>query len=141
MNHHLCLIALGSNCEASFNLDKARQQLQRHFPFIVWNRELETRPFQMQSNRSLFLNQVGYFCTDYSLDALYALLKATEIAVGREKKDKALEIIKIDIDLLIYDTEIVKPNDLNYAYISQSIKELNYKKVAEEILHTPMPPV
>ena len=44
--------------------------------------------------------------------------------MGRKPEDKSLGIVIIDLDLLVFNHIIKKPDDLNRFYIQEGIKEL-----------------
>ena len=74
--------------------------------------------------RSPFSNQVAKLETDYTLEQLRPLLKDIEAVNGRIPEDKAQGIVKLDIDILVYDHEILKPADLERDYVQEGIKTL-----------------
>lgn len=122
-NKHRCLIGLGANSEAETNLCKVRSMLEELFPDVRWSTEIQTLPHTI-SNAAPFRNQVGSMTTSLSPEELKACFKEMERKLGRTPEGKAAGIIPADIDLLQYDTEILKPEDLKRDYIQQSISEL-----------------
>ena len=52
-------------------------------------------------------------------------LKAIEKRLGRMLEDKKKGIVKIDIDLLTYDGEVLKVNDWKREYVCQGVMELS----------------
>ena len=73
---------------------------------------------------SPFSNQVAKLETDYPLEQLRPLLKNIEAENGRSPEDKAKGVVKLDIDILVYDHEILKPADLERGYVQEGIKSL-----------------
>ena len=53
------------------------------------------------------------------------VLKAIEKRLGRMPEDKKKGIVKIDIDLLTYDGEVLKVNDWKREYVCQGVMELS----------------
>ncbi len=45
---------------------------------------------------------------------------------GRTPEDKSRGIVKIDIDLLCYDGELLKPEDWQRGYVREGVAELAF---------------
>ena len=118
-----CILALGSNTDASQHLSEARTLLHNHFPDIRFSSPLHTRPIGL-NNPALFINQTAVFHTDLSQAEVKCRLKAIEAACAQPPKDKTRELIYIDIDLLQYGTQVLKADDLTRDYITKGLKEL-----------------
>lgn len=73
---------------------------------------------------STYLNAVAQGYTDVPLEQLNALLKQHEIAEGRTDEMRARKRVPIDIDIVIYDGEILRPNDYNQAFFQKGWKEI-----------------
>lgn len=76
-------------------------------------------------NTALFSNQVAMFTTGIEEKEVIRALKQIEFEVGRRPEDKLAERVCLDIDLLVYDDEILKPEDMRRPYIREGVKELN----------------
>lgn len=119
----VCIVCLGSNCNRRENLPLARQRLQALFPAIRFAAEQDTAPLYF-NNPALFSNQVALFDTAQSREAISGILKEIERLAGRRPGDKQHEKVCLDIDLLCYDDEVLKPHDLKRAYVQDGLKEL-----------------
>lgn len=64
------------------------------------------------------------FSTALSADSLHRLFKELERRSGRLPEDKPAGIVKLDIDLLVYDGEVLKPEDMEREYVRLCLKEL-----------------
>ncbi len=118
-----CILSLGSNTDASLNLTKARALLCGHFPDIRFSTPLRTAPIGM-SNPSLFTNQTAVFRTPLPQAEVKSLLKTIEAACAQPPKDKANGLIHIDIDLLTYGQQTLKPADMKREYLISGMEEL-----------------
>ncbi len=118
-----CLISLGSNTESDKYLETARKELLSHFPDITFAKACHTRPIKLK-NPSLFVNQVALFHTFLTQREVKHILNAIEFKCAETPKDKAAEIIRMDIDLLQYGTNVLKPEDMKFSYIQSGIKML-----------------
>ena len=120
---HSCLICIGSNYNRKENLLLARRRLTVLFPSIRFTGEQETRPLFFR-NPALFSNQVARFYTDADAERGVKELKTIEKEAGREKEDKKREKVCLDIDLLVFDNRVLKPEDLKRDYILKGLEEL-----------------
>ena len=114
---HSCLICIGSNYNRKENLLLARRRLTALFPSIRFTGEQETRPLFFR-NPALFSNQVARFYTDADAERVVKELKTIE------KEDKKREKVCLDIDLLVFDNRVLKPEDLKRDYILKGLEEL-----------------
>lgn len=120
---HSCLICIGSNYNRKENLLLARRRLTALFPSIRFTGEQETRPLFFR-NPALFSNQVARFYTDADAERVVKELKTIEKEAGREREDKKKEKVCLDIDLLVFDNRVLKPEDLKKDYILKGLEEL-----------------
>ena len=120
---HSCLICIGSNYNRKENLLLARRRLTALFPSIRFTGEQETRPLFFR-NPALFSNQVAPLFTDAGAERVVKELKTIEKEAGREKEDKKREKVCLDIDLLVFDNRVLKPEDLKRDYILKGLEEL-----------------
>lgn len=68
---------------------------------------------------AMYANAVGYGDTDFSYDQVCAILKQTERDFGRTADN-----ITLDIDILLYNTNLFKPADWHRTYNRILINEL-----------------
>lgn len=117
------VICLGSNVQQKENLAMARQRLREYFPEICFAAEEQTQPVQILSP-ALFLNQVACFTSDLHEMEVTSYLKSIEREAGRNKEDIQKNIVKLDIDLLCCDRQILKPADMKRDYVSNGLRQL-----------------
>ena len=123
MTMHTCLLCLGSNIEPSYRLSAARSALLFHFPEIRFSNEMVTEAIG-SSFLSPFHNQVARLTTPLSAEEVRAILKGIEQVQGRLPEDKANGIVKLDIDLLVYDGCVLKAKDLEREFVIRGMEEL-----------------
>lgn len=111
MKLHTCHISLGSNVSAAY-IRLAREQLTCLFPDILFGREVCTLPVGL-SNPAYFTNQTACFTTILTPGELRPVLKHLEKRAGRNAKEVDLEIIRLDVDLVKYDNQILKTDEWN----------------------------
>lgn len=120
---HRCIICMGSNYRRKENMAFAREQLQKCFPSIRFTAEQETAPLVFR-NPALFSNQLAVFFTDADEQEVISQLKEMEKSAERCPSDKLYEKICLDIDLLVFDSRVLKPDDLKRAYVVKGLEEL-----------------
>ena len=117
---HRCIICIGSNYNRGKNLLLAREKLSECFPSIRFAPEQETKPLHL-TNPALFSNQVAAFSTEKEEVFVRKVLKDIERLSGRRPEDKDEEKVCLDIDLLAYDNQILKPEDWQREYIQNNL--------------------
>lgn len=120
---HKYIVCIGSNYNRNKNLFFARQQLTTLFPLIHFTPERETEPLLLK-NPALFSNQVAVFFSREERESVQIKLKKIEASSGRLPKDKLEEKVCLDIDLLLYDDQIVKPEDCERKYVKELLSFL-----------------
>ena len=70
-------------------------------------------------------------CAQKNLELARHVLNNLEVQAGRTEEDKKQEIIKLDIDILMVDTTVLKPLDWERPYIQQGFKYLR-KNIIEK---------
>lgn len=120
---HQCIICLGSNYEAEKNINTALDRLENEFDIIEWGEAIYT-PAEGAAKESTYLNRGAKLYTDKSAEEIKWLFKSIERLCGRTAESKKIGVMPLDIDLLIYDGEAIKPNDLTKAYVKLALKDL-----------------
>ena len=120
---HKVLLSIGTNTEARFNLNRAIHLLKRDFPSINFTSIIESKPYGSQYKRP-FLNTLAYFHTTMNKEDLISILKKNEINMGRKPKDKSNGKIVIDIDLIKWNNELIKPEDFKRSYVRKLLLEV-----------------
>ena len=123
MNQHTCILCLGSNFYRIAHMAYAQRELKKHFPTIRFSEEMETEAIGSRF-LSPFSNQVASFETTLSAEEVSVILKQIEHDLGRLPTDKSYGVVKMDIDLLIYDDNVLKPQDLEREFVLEGMKEL-----------------
>ena len=131
------LLSIGSNTFAKTNIDKAKRMLAYLFPNIVFSDPILSEP-EDDNFKYLFRNILACCTTDLNLEEVINKIKQTERAVGRTPKDKYQGKVIIDIDILKYDDEVIRPQDLEREYVQQllAIFEIPEFVETEEIVET-----
>ncbi len=125
MSKHVIYIGLGTNAEyGSLLLQSARRKLgiafrgEQRFSELV-----KTAPVGMSSKR-MFTNQLAVIETSVPPTLVRSLLKGLERELGRKPEDVQEGIVKIDLDLLCMDGQVLKPEDWQRDYVQAALAEL-----------------
>lgn len=121
---HSCLLCLGSNIDREVRMEAARNVLRLAFPDIRFGIEMDTEAIG-SGFLSPFSNQVALLHTHLSAEEVRFILKQIEQQNGRLPEDKMKGIVKLDIDLLMYDNDILKPKDLEKDFVQEGIQSLD----------------
>ncbi len=113
---HKVLLSIGTNTNACFNLKRAIESLHSCFPQIRFTTITESEPCGEQYI-GLFLNTLAYVKTNMSKDDIQLCIKNIEKKMGRQPTHKAEGKIIIDIDLIQWDNEVLKPDDFKRDYM------------------------
>ena len=120
---HKTVLGIGSNTDARFNIKQATDYLRFYFPNIKFTSTIETMPYGDMFTTP-FVNALAYFKTDLSKDEILLQLKLIEKTMGRLPSHKEEGIVVIDIDLVQWNNEILKPDDYKRNYIKQLLLEM-----------------
>ena len=115
---HKVLLSLGTNTDACLNLKRAIDNLYACFPNIRFTKIIESEPYG-KSFRGPFLNTLAYFETNLKKDEIQLRFKTIEKHMGRQPADKTQGIVTIDIDLIQWNSEVLKPEDFKRDYMNE----------------------
>lgn len=118
------ILALGSNEDPEQCIALATLQVEAILPHIRWSRPIYTQPI-CSPRTNLFLNRVAMAETELSFDELRTACKDIEKRMGRTGDSKVTGVIPIDIDLLAWNGEILKPEDWTLDYIRAGVAALS----------------
>lgn len=117
------LLSIGTNMDREANLALCHEKLDSLFAGISYSKTSVTPPYGMVYKDD-FLNQLAIIYTTKTKDEVYEILKIVEKQIGRNNTDKAQGKVKIDIDLIIWNDEVLKPADLSRSYIADLLPSL-----------------
>lgn len=71
-----------------------------------------------------FVNQVASMIAPMELEELNACLKRIEREAGRTKRETQQGVVRLDLDLLSSDGQVLRPDDWQRPYIQRGIAEI-----------------
>lgn len=120
---HRYIICLGSNFQASEHLAAARKMIAALAGNVVWGDTLTTAAEPARDNVT-YQNCAALLTTKKEIEEVKALFKDMERQAGRTPESKQLGIIPLDIDILTYDNQVIKAEDLRKKYVQLILRSL-----------------
>ncbi len=118
-----CVIGLGSNIDPDSNITKARDLLKTEFRVLKESQFVQTSPIGY-SDQDDFINGAVYLETDLSLEALGRRLKELEDTLGRQRSPIKHGPRTIDLDVVVFNGEIIDKDFYERDFLKQSVLEL-----------------
>lgn len=119
------IISIGSNRDRTANIKKVTEILQANYPGSRFSTPEITDPIDLPEGSKAFLNLVGMIPTNLKRDEFVAQLKEIEEELGRDPDDDEEGIIPMDLDLIEWNDEVVKPRDFVRAYVIAGLEEID----------------
>lgn len=116
-NDVMIVLSLGSNCDRERNVAYAMERLREFFPGMSFSRTIRTKPIGIESD--LFVNALGLGICHESMDEVVEVLKMIERECGRSKEEKVRNIVRLDLDLLLYGSLKCHEKDWERPYVKQ----------------------
>lgn len=120
---HKVLLSIGTNTDACFNLKRAIDNLYSCFPNIQFTSITESAACGA-TFKGPFLNTLAYFETNMLKEDIQVRFKSIEKNMGRKTTHKAEGIVIIDIDLIQWDNEVLKPDDFKRDYMNELLMQV-----------------
>ena len=79
----------------------------------------------MPEDAKAFLNLIALFETELDRETLQAKLKKLEERLGRDHDDDEEGIIPMDLDIIEWNDEVYKPQDMIRPYVVAGLEELD----------------
>lgn len=119
------IISIGSNKDRTNNINSVIQLLQSSYLGSRFSTPEITEPIDLPEGTKPFLNLVAMIPTSESRADFCARLKAIEKELGRDPDDDEEGIIPMDVDLIEWNDEVIKPHDLVRPYVVAGMEEID----------------
>lgn len=130
---NIALLSLGSNDNREYNMFLCCRLLSEIYPEIIYSDTSITKPYGKRYKND-FINRLAIIYTKENKNNLIANFKLLEKKMGRTLDDKQKGIIAIDIDLVIWNKEIIKLEDMKRDYIKDLLPTLPSNKLPDFIV-------
>jgi len=117
------VIGLGSNINPEENIGKARDAIAGEFKVIKSSSFVETEPIGF-IDQDKFINGALLIETDMDERSLKSRLKKLESSLGRVKTENRYGPRTIDLDILVWNGEVVDEEVYEREFLVRSIEEL-----------------
>lgn len=118
-----CTIGLGSNSEdREQQINQAIEHITTYLNKSVVSSIYETEA--VNGKDAPYLNAVIYGISPVGSVALNKFLKEWELSHGRTPESHADGVVTIDLDLVIFDSRILRPKDFERHYFNIGYREL-----------------
>ena len=116
------LIGLGSNIEPEEHLLKGAQSIRRRFPHVNFSAVYHSKAVGMEGDD--FLNACCLLSDVPEREQLIEWLKQIEDEHGRDRSEGSWKPRTLDLDLLVYDDEVLDDDLHRYAHVYVPAAEL-----------------
>ena len=120
---NLAVVAMGSNIDPETNIRKAREALFRGFMLKAESSFVWTRPIGL-ADQDDFLNGAVLVETEQDLPDLRHTLKALETALGRKKREEKFGPREIDLDVVVWNGQVVDKDFYERDFLQKSVREI-----------------
>lgn len=118
------VITLGSNLESGKEyLEKAISIIAEHCEQTHFSEIYKTEP-EGRHKQSLYYNCVAEISTQSDFDSWENFAKTTEKEFGRTRENSEKGIISLDIDIVIWNKAIIRPQNLRMNFMLKGIHQL-----------------
>ena len=120
---HQVIISVGSNINPQINIPESRNILSKEASLLDYADTIETAPVGYE-NQPNFLNTAYLVATSLGFDDFNAFLKSVEDRMGRERGPIKSGPRTIDLDIVVWDGEVLSNDYYQYDYISVPVDQI-----------------
>ena len=117
------IIGIGSNIDAEKNVSVAKRMLGEKLNVLGESKFIRTKPIGSREQQD-FLNGSLLIKTRLGSKQLKTLLKGVEISLGRGDREDRYGPRKMDLDILVWNGEIVDSDVYEREFLRRSVIEL-----------------
>ncbi|MBO4451193.1 MAG: 2-amino-4-hydroxy-6-hydroxymethyldihydropteridine diphosphokinase [Bacteroidaceae bacterium] len=126
-NVYEIVISLGSNDRQESNMALAKQLLEQLFSDIRFTDSVWTNPVGIESDK--FLNCLAIAHSKHREPQIKSALKRVQIRCGDTRAFRSINIVRMDIDILLFDGKRQHAEDWQRPYIKNLMKEIKHFRV------------
>jgi 2-amino-4-hydroxy-6-hydroxymethyldihydropteridine diphosphokinase len=121
-----CIIGIGSNVEADKNIPEILRLLAEKVEVIQVSEMVQTKPIGIIEQAD-YINGAVLIRTEMNLEVLTKYLKELEDRMGRDRSQKKFGPRNIDLDILIWNNEVIDPDYYTRNFLRNSAAELGFE--------------
>lgn len=120
-----CIIGIGSNIDAEWNIAEMLRLLSSEVEVVQVSSLVKTAPIGI-SEQADFTNGAVKIKTNKGIDELNLFLKLLEDQMGRDRTQHKFGPRNIDLDILIWNNQIVDQDYFSRGFLRDSAAELGF---------------
>ncbi|AHW59644.1 2-amino-4-hydroxy-6-hydroxymethyldihydropteridinediphosphokinase [Draconibacterium orientale] len=124
---NIVIIGIGSNINADENIAKMLEILKGEVTVLQVSSMIKTKPIGIE-NQADFTNGAVKVCTSLNAPDLKKLLKEIEDRMGRDRTGPKFGPRCIDLDIVVWNGEIVDEDYYTRDFLQKSVAELVQSK-------------
>lgn len=117
------VIGISSNINPKINIKKAKELISLKVKILKISSFIETEPLGFK-NQTNFINGSILITTDMNKNTLKFWLRKLEVSLGRTRTPNKYGPRTIDLDILVWNGEIVDSGVYKRSFLMSSMKEL-----------------
>jgi 2-amino-4-hydroxy-6-hydroxymethyldihydropteridine diphosphokinase len=121
-----CIIGIGSNIEADQNIPEMLRLLADKVEIVQVSQMVQTKPIGI-AEQADYTNGAVLIRTEMTLETLSLYLKKLEDRMGRDRSQKKFGPRNIDLDILIWNNEVVDQDYYTRDFLRNSAAELGFE--------------
>jgi len=118
------IIGIGSNIDAESNISKMLEILEKHVKVVKVSTFIKTKPIGIE-NQPDYTNGAVKIETELNMEGLTLLLKSIEDQMGRDRSAPKFGPRNIDLDIIVWNGEIVDDDYYTRDFLQKSVSELS----------------
>ncbi len=123
MKYNRVIIGMGSNIDPEENIQKAKRAIESEFSLLGTSSFVETEPVGYK-DQPAFINGAVLIETEMDYRELKAWLRDLESSLGRIRTGNKDGPRTIDLDILVWNGEIVDREVFERGFLMKSVREL-----------------
>jgi|SRR5690554_3401672 2-amino-4-hydroxy-6-hydroxymethyldihydropteridine diphosphokinase len=123
MSEHIAIIGIGSNIDPEKNISSMIKILEKEVKVVKVSSLMKTKPIGIK-NQPDFTNGAVKLKTPFDKQELTLLLKSIEDRLGRDRTVAKFGPRTIDLDLVVWDGEIVDEDYYTRDFLRKSVEEI-----------------
>lgn len=123
MSEHIAIIGIGSNIDPEKNISSMIKILEKEVKVVKVSSLMKTKPIGIK-NQPDFTNGAVKLKTPFDKQELTLLLKSIEDRLGRDRSVAKFGPRIIDLDLVVWDGEIVDEDYYTRDFLRKSVEEI-----------------
>jgi 2-amino-4-hydroxy-6-hydroxymethyldihydropteridine diphosphokinase len=121
-----CIIGIGSNIEADYNIPEMLVLLAADVQIVQVSQMVQTKPIGITGQPD-YTNGAVRIQTEMDIEELSSYLKQLEDQMGRDRTQKKFGPRNIDLDILIWNNEVVDSDYFTREFLRNSAAELGFE--------------